>query len=134
LRMSGQKLALLLNNARFCSILRYRLKLSPGAPRDCFVTSVPRNDSASGQCVTNHMNEYSFLCTVYQAAIISQRELRLLGDGWLRRKQPKRQERTRERRVPNIFGRARRSDEIRAGVFAVLSGFYFIAALRMARE
>jgi hypothetical protein len=75
-----------------------------------------------------------FLCVVYQAAIISQRELLLLGDRWLRRKQPKRQERTRERKPPNIFGRARRSDEIRAGLFAVLSGFYFIAALQMARE
>jgi hypothetical protein len=74
------------------------------------------------------------LCVVYQAAIISQRELLLLGDRWLRRKQPKRQERTRERKPPNIFGRARRSDEIRAGLFAVLSGFYFIAALQMARE
>jgi len=69
-----------------------------------------------------------FLRVVYQAAIMSQRELRLLGDGWLRRKQPKRQERTRERKAPNIFGRARRSDEIRAGLFAVLSGFYFIPA------
>jgi len=57
-----------------------------------------------------------------------------IGDGWLRRKQPKRQERTRERKAPNIFGRARRSDEIRADLFAVLSGFYFIPALQMARE
>jgi hypothetical protein len=74
------------------------------------------------------------LCVVYQAAIISQRELLLLGDRWLRRKQPKRKERTRERKAPSIFGRARRSDEIRADLFAVLSGFYFIAALQIARE
>jgi hypothetical protein len=74
------------------------------------------------------------LCVVWQAAIISQRELLLPGDIWLRRKQLKRHQRTRERKAPNIFGRARRSDEIRAGLFAVLSGFYFIAALQMARE
>jgi hypothetical protein len=60
---------------------------------------------------------------------MSQRELRLLGDGWLRRKQLKRQERTHERKARNIFGRARRSDEIRADLFAILSGFYFIPAL-----
>jgi hypothetical protein len=65
---------------------------------------------------------------------MSQRELRLIGDRWLRRKQPKRQERTRGRKAPNIFGRARRSDEIRADLSAVLSGFYFIAALQIARE
>ena len=64
---------------------------------------------------------------------MSQRELRLLGDGWLKRKQPKRKEKTRERRAPNIFGRARRSDEVRADLLAVLSGFYFIAALQIAR-
>jgi hypothetical protein len=75
------------------------------------------------------------LCVVYQAAIISQRELRLLGDGWLRRKQTKkRQERQRGRNPRNIFGRARRSDEIRADLFAILSGFYFIPALQIARE
>jgi hypothetical protein len=74
------------------------------------------------------------LCVVAQAAIISQRELRLVGDEWLRRKQPKRQERTRERKGPNIFGRARRSDEIRADLFAVLSGFYFIPAVQTIRE
>jgi hypothetical protein len=76
----------------------------------------------------------SFLCVVYQAAIISEKELRLPGDKCLRRKQPKSQERTRERKAPNIFGRARRSDEKRASSFSVLSGFYFIAALQMARE
>ena len=65
---------------------------------------------------------------------MSQRELRLLGDGWLRSKQPKRQERKRGRTPLNIFGRARRSDEIRAELFAVLSGFYFIPALQIARE
>jgi hypothetical protein len=65
---------------------------------------------------------------------MSQRELRLLGDGWLRRKQLKRQERKRGRKPRNIFGRARRSDEIRADLFAILSGFYFIPALQIARE
>jgi hypothetical protein len=65
---------------------------------------------------------------------MSQRELRLLGDGWLRRKQPKRQERKRERKPRNIFGRARRSDEIRADLFAILSGFYFSPPLQIARE
>jgi hypothetical protein len=65
---------------------------------------------------------------------MSQRELRLLGDGWLRRKQLKRQERKRGRKPQNIFGRARRSDEIRADLFAILSGFYFIPALQIARE
>jgi hypothetical protein len=64
---------------------------------------------------------------------MSQRELRLLGDGWLRRKQLKRQERKRGRKPRNIFGRARRSDEISADLFAVLSGFYFIPALQIAR-
>jgi hypothetical protein len=34
----------------------------------------------------------------------------------------------------NIFGRARRSDEIRADLFAILSGFCFILALQVARE
>ncbi len=63
-----------------------------------------------------------------------QRELRLLGDGWLRRKQLKRQERTRGRKPRNIFGGARRSDEIRADLFAILSGFCFILALQIARE
>jgi|GEM_PF-3498730 hypothetical protein len=75
-----------------------------------------------------------FLCVVCQAAIIAQRELRLLGDGWLRRKQPKRQERKHGRKPRNICGRARRSDEIRADLFAILSGFYFITALQIARE
>jgi hypothetical protein len=65
---------------------------------------------------------------------MSQRELRLLGDGWLRRKQPKRQERKHGRMPRNIFGRARRSDEIRADLFAILSGFCFILALQIARE
>ena len=65
---------------------------------------------------------------------MSQKDLRLPGDGWLRRKQLRRQERTRERKAPNIFGRARRSDEIRADLSAVLSGLYFIAALQIARE
>ena len=73
-----------------------------------------------------------FLCIVYQAAIISQRELRLLGDGWLRRKQPKRQESQRGRKGRNIFARARRSDEIGAGLSAVLRGFYFSPALQIA--
>jgi hypothetical protein len=88
----------------------------------------------SSDIASNHPQTSCFLRVVYQAAIILQRELRLLGEGWLRKKQPKRQERTRERRPPNIFGRARRSDEIRADLFAVLSGFYFIAALQIARE
>jgi anaerobic glycerol-3-phosphate dehydrogenase len=74
------------------------------------------------------------LCGVYQAAIISQRGLRLLGDGWLRRKQPKRQERKHGRKLRNIFGRARRSDEIRADLFVILSGSYFIPALQIAGE
>ena len=65
---------------------------------------------------------------------MSQRELRLLGDGWLRRKQPKRQERKSGRNPLNIFGRARRSDEIRADLFAILSGFCFILAPQIARE
>jgi hypothetical protein len=65
---------------------------------------------------------------------MSQRELRLLGDGWLRRKQPKRQERKHGRKPRNIFGRARRRDEIRADLFAILSGFCFILALQIARE
>ena len=54
------------------------------------------------------------------------------GDIWLRRKQPKRRERTRERKAPSIFGRARRSDEVRPDPFAVLSGFYFIPTLQIA--
>jgi hypothetical protein len=65
---------------------------------------------------------------------MSQRELRLLGDGWLRRKQLKRQEIKHGRKPRNIFGRARRSDEIRADLFAILSGFCFILALQIARE
>jgi hypothetical protein len=65
---------------------------------------------------------------------MSQRELRLVGDGWLRRKQLKRQERKRGRKPRNIFGRARRSDEIRGDLFAILSGFCFIVALQIARE
>jgi len=88
----------------------------------------------SSDIASNCPQTLCFLCVACQAAIISQRELRLLGDAWLRRKQPKRQEKTRERKPPNIFGRARRSDEIRAGLFAILSGFYFIPALQIARE
>jgi len=65
---------------------------------------------------------------------MSQRELRLLGDGWLRRKQPKRQEIKHGRNPRNIFGRARRSDEIRADLFAILSRFYFILPLQIAGE
>lgn len=72
------------------------------------------------------LEPHVFCVLSYQSAIISQRELGLLGDGWHRRKQLKRQERMRGRKVPNIFGRVRRSDEIRDGLFAVLSGFYFI--------
>jgi hypothetical protein len=67
-------------------------------------------------------------------AIMSQRELRLLGDSWLRRKQLKRQERMRGRNPRNIFGRARRSDEIKADLSAMLSGFCFIVALQIAGE
>jgi hypothetical protein len=80
------------------------------------------------------MNEYNSLCVVYRAAIISPKGITFAGDIWLRRKQPKRQERTRERKAPSIFGRARRSDEVRPDLFAVLSGFYFIPALQIARE
>jgi len=65
---------------------------------------------------------------------MSQRELRLLGDGWLRKKQPKRQERKSGRKPLNIFGRARRSDKIRGDLFAILSGFYFILSLQIAGE
>ena len=65
---------------------------------------------------------------------MSQRELRLLGDGWLRRKQLKRQERQRGRKPRNTFGRARRSDEIRDNLFAILSEFYFSPALQIARN
>jgi hypothetical protein len=55
-----------------------------------------------------------------------QKELRLLGDVWLRKKQTKkRQEKQRGRNPRNTFGRARRSDEIRADLFAILSEFYF---------
>jgi hypothetical protein len=60
--------------------------------------------------------------------------LHLLGGVWLRRKQPKRQERKRGRKPLNIFGRARRSDEIRADLVTILSELYFIAALQIARE
>jgi len=75
------------------------------------------------------------LCVVYQTAIILHRELRLLGGRWLRRKQTKkRQERQRGRNPRNIFGRARRSDEVRADSFAILSEFYFIVALQVAGE
>jgi hypothetical protein len=64
-----------------------------------------------------------------------QRELRLLGDVWLRRKQTKkRQERQRGRNPRNIFGRARRSDEVRVDLFAILSEFYFSPPLQIARE
>jgi len=65
---------------------------------------------------------------------MAQRELRLLGDRWLRRKQPKKQERMRGRKARNTFARARRSDEIKADLSAILSGFYFIVALQTARE
>jgi hypothetical protein len=40
----------------------------------------------------------------------------------------------RGRKARNIFGRVRRSDEIRADLFAVLSGFYFIPALQTVGE
>jgi hypothetical protein len=40
----------------------------------------------------------------------------------------------RGRNPRNIFARARRSDEIRADLSAILSGFYFIVALQIARE
>jgi hypothetical protein len=94
------------------------------------------NSPASGfeDKASSYPQTLCFLCVVYQAAIMSQRELYLLGDGWLRRKQPKRQERKRGRTPLNIFGRARRSDEIRVDLFAILSGFCFILALQIARE
>jgi hypothetical protein len=90
--------------------------------------------SGFGDKTSSYPQILCFLCVVYQAAIISQRELRLLGGRWLRRKQQKRQERTRGRKARNTFGRARRSDEIRADLFVILSGFYFIPALQIARE
>lgn len=40
----------------------------------------------------------------------------------------------RGRKAPNTFARARRSDETRADLFAILSEFYFIIALQIARE
>jgi hypothetical protein len=40
----------------------------------------------------------------------------------------------RGRNPRNIFGRARRSDEIRTDLSAMLSVFYFIVALQIARE
>ncbi|MGB6873274.1 MAG: hypothetical protein WBE46_03905, partial [Dehalococcoidia bacterium] len=62
--------------------------------------------SGFGDKASDYPQTLCFLCVIYQAAIMSQRELRLLGDGWLRRKQPKRQERKSGRKPLNIFGRA----------------------------
>jgi len=55
------------------SLRAERGNLYPQQPHpDCFVTSVPRNDNASRQCVTNHMNEDTAL-TVFS----TQRKIQL---------------------------------------------------------